>query len=70
MKKFILDMTERAIKTAAQVAVATIGTTSVIGDVDWRVVGSTVLLATILSVLTSIASRPIGDNTNASIVQR
>ena len=47
---------ERAIKTAAQTALATIGTTAVVHEVDWLIVGSATALATVLSVLTSIAS--------------
>lgn len=46
----------RALRTIAQTAVATIGTTAVIQDVNWVVVGSSALLAGILSVLTSIAT--------------
>jgi len=46
----------RALRTVAQTAVATIGTTAVIQDVNWIVVGSSALLAGILSVLTSIAT--------------
>lgn len=46
----------RALRTIAQTAVATIGTTAVIQDVNWMVVGSSALLAGILSVLTSIAT--------------
>lgn len=46
----------RALRTVAQTAVATIGTTAVIQDVNWVVVGSSALLAGILSVLTSIAT--------------
>lgn len=48
----------RAVKTAAQAAVAAIGATTTMGGVDWRVVGSTSLLAAILSVLTSLAGIP------------
>ena len=48
----------RAVKTAAQAAVAAIGATTTMGGVDWRVVGSTSLLAAILSVLTSLAGVP------------
>lgn len=48
----------RAVKTVAQTAVATIGTSAVISEVDWRIVLSASLLAGILSVLTSIAGLP------------
>lgn len=48
----------RAIKTVAQTAVATIGTTAVMAEVDWILVGSTALLAGILSLLTSVAGLP------------
>ena len=48
----------RAIKTIAQTAVATIGTSAVMGNVDWVMVGSASLLAGILSLLTSVAGLP------------
>ena len=48
----------RALKTAAQTAVATIGTTAMFDEINWAVVGSTTLLAAVLSILTSIAGLP------------
>ena len=49
----------RAIKTAAQTAVSTIGTTAVVlGDVAWPVVGGASGLAAVLSLLTSLAGLP------------
>ena len=48
----------RAIKTAAQAAVAAIGAATVIGAVDWRVVASTAALAAVLSLLMSVSGVP------------
>ena len=48
----------RAIKTVAQSAIATIGVSAAMSDVDWLLVGSASLLAGILSMLTSIAGLP------------
>ena len=46
----------RAIKTSAQTAVATIGTTALITEVNWLAVLSASALAGVLSILTSIAT--------------
>lgn len=48
----------RAIKTVAQTALATIGTSAVMGDVNWIMVGSAAALAGVLSLLTSVAGLP------------
>ena len=48
----------RAVKTVAQTAVATIGTSAAMAEVNWLLVGSASLLAGILSLLTSLAGLP------------
>ena len=68
MNSFFKDLLERALKTAAQTAIATIGTTATLGAVDWKLVLSTVLMASLLSALTSIASRSITSTNTASLV--
>ena len=55
-KEFWKAAAIRAIRTVAQTAIATIGTTAMIQDVNWAVVGSSALLAGLLSVLTSIVT--------------
>lgn len=57
-KEWIKAAGVRAIKTLAQTAIATIGTATVLGGVDWVMVGSASVLAGVLSILTSIAGLP------------
>lgn len=57
-KKWLKAAGIRAIKTVAQTAVATIGTSALISAVDWRLVVSSAVLAGILSLLTSVAGLP------------
>ena len=51
----------RALKTVAQTAIATIGTTALLTEVNWLVVLSASALAGVLSLLTSIAGIPEED---------
>lgn len=55
-KEFWKAALVRAIRTAAQTAIASIGTTAMISQIDWRAVVSTTAVATLLSFLTSIAT--------------
>ena len=57
-KKWLKCAGVRAIKTVAQTAIATIGTSAVLSQVDWKIVASASVLAGILSMLTSIAGLP------------
>ena len=57
-KKWFRAAGVRAVKTVAQTAVATIGTSAVMAEVNWLMVGSASLLAGILSLLTSVAGLP------------
>ena len=58
MKNWLKAAGIRAIKTVAQTAIATIGTSAVLGEVNWTIVASAAALAGILSMLTSIAGLP------------
>lgn len=57
-KKWFKAAGIRAIKTVAQAAIAVIGSATVLGSVDWKVVVSAAILAGILSLLTSVAGLP------------
>ena len=62
-KKWAKAAGVRAIKTVAQAAVAAIGSATVLGQVDVKVVVSTAVLAGVLSLLTSVAGLPELDDT-------
>lgn len=57
-KKWLRAAAIRAVKTMAQTAVAMIGTSVVMSDIDWKMVASASVVAGILSILTSIAGLP------------
>lgn len=58
MKKWVKAAAIRAIKTVAQAAVAAIGSSAALGDVNWPLVASTAALSGVLSLLTSVAGLP------------
>ncbi len=55
-KKWLKAAVIRALRTMAQSALSIIGTSAVLGDVNWIMVGSAAALAGILSILTSIVT--------------
>lgn len=57
-QKWIKAAAARAIRTVAQTAIATIGTSAVLTDVNWLAVASASVLAGLLSILTSAAGLP------------
>lgn len=56
--KWIKAAAIRAEKTMAQSAIGAIGAAATLGAVDWRIVGSTAVLAGVVSILTSVAGIP------------
>ena len=57
----------RAAKTVAQSALAAIGTSAAIGEVNWLLVASSATLAGLLSLLTSVAGLPELKESNADV---
>lgn len=68
MKMFLKDLTERAIKTAAQAFLANLTVGMAISEVDWGMALSTTAIATLISILTSIGSYSFGNSGTASAV--
>ena len=58
MIAWIKAATVRALRTAAQTAIGSIGATAVFSQVNWAVVGGTVLSSAVLSYLTSLSGLP------------
>lgn len=57
-KQWLKAAAVRAVKTMAQSAIAMIGTSVVLSDIDWKLVLSASIVAGILSILTSLAGLP------------
>lgn len=57
-EKWLKAAMVRSVKTVSQTAVATVGTSALMGDVNWQIVLSASLLSGILSILTSLAGIP------------
>lgn len=66
-KEWLKAAAVRAVKTMAQAAIAMIGTSVVLSDIDWKLVLSASVVAGILSVLTSLAGLPEVDDTKIYI---
>lgn len=66
IRRYYTDLVDRAVRTAAQTAVALVGTTVVgITDIDWKGVGSAAIVAAILSALMTLGQRGIFGRTDA-----
>jgi len=61
----------RAVKTAAQAAIGSIGAAVALGDVSWQLVASTAALAAVVSVLTSLAGVPeVSDGASVAALKK
>ena len=71
LKNWTIAAGIRAIKTAAEAAISTIGATAYFIEVDWAVVGSATLLATIMSLLISIKGIPeVADGASVAKIRK
>jgi len=64
MKEWFKAAGIRALRTVAQAAIGAIGGAALFNEVSWAVVGSTALLAGIMSILMSISGLPEIENKN------
>lgn len=55
-RDFIEAMLIRGVRTVCQAALATIGTATMMGEVNWKMVASSALLAGVVSILMSVAT--------------
>lgn len=69
-RKFWLDALERAIKTTAQVAAVLTPTAAAVltGGIDWKLVGITLALAPVASLITSLIGSRVGNPESASLL--
>ena len=61
-RRWLKETMIRAVKCAAQTAIATIGSAAIWGEVNWKIVLSSATMAVLISVLSSIAMLPDGSN--------
>ena len=66
-RKFWADTAERVLRTAAQAAIGAIGTTAVIQEVNWEVVGGTTAVAALTSLLMCLGAKAVNDPDSASL---
>lgn len=67
-RSFWASAAERAVKTTAQALIGAIGAAATFDSVSWDVAGGTAALATLLSLLSSIVSAPVGPDDSPSLV--
>lgn len=68
-KKFWIDAIERTLSTSAVIAAATIGTTALVQNVNWAIVGGTTASAAVLTLLKCVGASRVGDSSSASLVE-
>ena len=69
-KAFFIDLAERVIATAAQAALAIIGTYTLVSDIDWAVVTGTIGIAALTALLKGLLALQVGDRNSAGILVR